>query len=411
MKRRFIATLFLLATFTGSLALLGFQGCKSSGNGTGSTLSSYSRTLTSLNTATSTVTNSCTLVSRDTSSCQTARTALGLSGNWLKFSCNVTLGLADASGNSTTNYAAATYVTVTFVDLPDYSSNYYVSGTYSFTANSSSVGGSFSSLSNTYSPSYPNPSNIAQQSITMNIPITPSHWTTTQAMDLGQIGVSINGVALYSNLASGSDSIYTEESSFDQCKGHPSSENGGTYHYHSEPYSISYNDNNLIGVMRDGYFIFGRKDYNGTDVSATWTSSTNLASSTGTDMLYIYGGHTGVDPQLGTGSSFHYHLTQFTGCVHYSGSNSGSSNTLVHYPDDGSTTCFCTGSNVGSVLTAYFLTGHGAGGTYSTPSTASVSNGSDTCTTGGTTYTTTLQSSTSGTRYYYGTPGTCSGCN
>ena len=393
--------------FTGTvltLALFFFGGCRSSGNATGNTIT---RTLNALNTATSTVNNSCTLVTRDTTSCQAARTALGLSGNWLKFSCNVTLGLTDSSGNSTTTYSKASNVTVAFVDLPDHSSNYYsTSGSYSFTANSSSVSGSFQDLTNSYVPSYPNPANIAQQSITMSIPINPSHWSSTQAMDLGQTGVTINGVAIYSNLANAADSIYTEEASFDQCKGHPSTENGGTYHHHSEPYSISYNDNKLIGVMRDGYFIYGRKDYDGTDVSATWTSTSSLSSTTGTDMLYVYGGHAGTDPQTGTGNTFHYHLTQFTGCLHYTGTGSS----LTHYPDDGSTTCFCTG-NTGSLLTAYFLTGHGTGGTFSTPSTATVSNGSATCVYNSTTYTTTLQSSTAGVRYYYGTPGACSGCN
>lgn len=387
-----------------ALLLFSFGGCKSSGNATGSTVG---RTLTALNTSTSTVTNNCTLVTRDTSSCQAARTALGLSGNWLKFSCNVTLGLTDASGNSTTSYSKASYVTVSFVDLPDHSSNYYATGgSYSFTANSTSVSGSFQDLTNSYSPTYPNPANNAQQSITMSIPISPAHWSSTQTMDLGQVGVTINGIAIYSNLGNGSDSIYTESYSFDQCQGHPSTENGGTYHHHSEPYSISSNDNKLIGVMRDGFFIYGRKDFDGTDVSATWTSTSSLSSTTGSDMLYMYGGHTGTDPLTGTGSSFHYHLTQFTGCVHYTGSTTS----LVHYPDDGSTTCFCTG-NVGTLLTAYFLTGHGTGGTYSTPSSASVSNGSATCTYNSTTYTNTLQSSTAGARYYYGTPGACTGCN
>lgn len=379
-------------------------GCSSSDDSS----STSGRTLTAYNTSTSTINNNCTLVSRSTTSCQAARTALGFTGNWLKFSCNVTLGLVDASGNTVTKYSSATYVTVSFSDLPDYSSNYYPSkGTYSFTANSATVTGSMSTLKNSYSPSYPNPADIAQQSIVMKIPVSPSHWSSTQTMDMGMIGVSVNGIALYSNLANGSDSIYTEESSFDECKGHPSTENGGTYHYHSEPYSISYNDNALIGVMRDGYFIFGRKDYDGTDQSTNLNSSaTNLGSTTAADMLYIYGGHTGVDPQTGTGSSFHYHLTQFSACMHYTGSTT----TLVHYPDDGASTCFCTG-NVGSTLTAYFLTGHGSGGTFQTPSSATVSNGSATCTYNSTTYTTTLQNSTAGTRYYYGTPGACTGCN
>src|SRR4051812_45442340 len=37
--------------------------------------------------------SSCAQLSRDTTDCQATRTAMGFSGNWLKFSCNVVLGL------------------------------------------------------------------------------------------------------------------------------------------------------------------------------------------------------------------------------------------------------------------------------------------------------------------------------
>ena len=46
------------------------------------------------------------------------------------------------------------------------------------------------------------------------------------------------------------DDIYQEAKTFDRCGGHP--EGTGVYHYHSEPYAISYDDDNFIGVMRDG---------------------------------------------------------------------------------------------------------------------------------------------------------------
>lgn len=415
MKRQnlFVSLASIVTVVSATAFLAG--GC--SGSSSSSPTGSGSRTLTALDTATSTVNNGCTLVTRDTTSCQAARTALGLSGNWLGFSCNVVLGLTDANGNTVTSTSNAAYVTVAFHDLPDYSSNFYVAGsTYNFTANGSTVTGSFGDLSNTFSPTYPNPSNIAQQSITMSIPYNPTKAGSTQTMGMGMIGVTINGVAIYDNVADSTDSIFTEEYSFDQCKGHPSNENNGTYHYHSEPYSISFDDNNLIGVMLDGFFVFGRKDHDGTDVSVTGTQSTNLASTTGTDMLYIYGGHTGADPQSGTGSTFHYHLTQFTACTHYTGSRAA--NDLIHYPDDGQASCFCTGSSVGNSITIYSLTGHGNGATYATfpTGTSEVSNGSDTCTTGGTTYTNSmpnnsLSGSATAIRYYYGTPGTCTGCN
>ena len=199
-------------------------------------------------------------------------------------------------------------------------------------------------------------------------------------MPLGPVGVSIDGVPIYSNLASSTDNIYAEAGSFDTCQGHPSAENGGTYHYHSEPYGISYQDTNLIGVMRDGYFIYGRYDYGSTtDIDVSSTSSNE----------YIYGGHVGTQPTDNTGSTFHYHATKSVGCYHMSGTS--------HYSDDGNTTCSLgTG---GSLVTAYFVTGHGNGGVFATVPTSTVDGAG-------------MVKSTAAVRYYYGSAaGSCTGCS
>lgn len=111
-------------------------------------------------------------------------------------------------------------------------------------------------------------------------------------MALGVVGVAINGVSLFDNTAAPGDDIYQEALSFDPCQGHPA---GSKYHYHSEPYSISYNDSNLIGVMRDGYFLYGRKDMDG--------STPSLDSS---------GGHTGTTPDSPSTPVYHYHTNQQT---------------------------------------------------------------------------------------------------
>src|SRR4051812_12859103 len=63
--------------------------------------------------ATSTVTNGCALVDRDTSACKAARTAQGLTGSWLSFSCRVTLT------------QMSTYVLAAADSRPDYTSNYF----------------------------------------------------------------------------------------------------------------------------------------------------------------------------------------------------------------------------------------------------------------------------------------------
>jgi hypothetical protein len=315
------------------------------------------------------------------------RTALGLSGNWLSFSCNVVLGLATSNGTTTTTYADAAYVTVTTYDLPDHTSNYYPSsGSYSFTANSTTISGDYSSMYTAYTTSFPDPSTISQQSITMNIPLTASY-SGSQTMSVGMVGIAIDGVGIYNSQANETDNIFAEAGSFDTCQGHPAD---GQYHYHNEPYAISYDDNNLIGVMRDGYWVYGRKDYDGTIPG----SIANLEAGGTTSTIYKYGGHTGTDPVSDSGSTFHYHLTEWSGCYdESSGVKSG---------DDGQTndtlntggTGTCSGS--WGWVDAWFLTGHGNGGVFA--SVPSGLNGQ------------TPSQSTVGIRYYYGTPGTCSGC-
>lgn len=116
-------------------------------------------------------------------------------------------------------------------------------------------------------------------------------------MALGPVGLAIDGVAIYDNQAAGGvgGTIWDEVGSFDECQGHP--DNDSMYHYHTEPYSISHDDDKLIGVMRDGYFVYGRLDETG-------VQPTNLDSN---------GGHTGVTPYSNGASVYHYHLNLQSG--------------------------------------------------------------------------------------------------
>jgi hypothetical protein len=329
---------------------------------------------------------SCTKTTRDTSSCEDARTALGLSGDWLKFSCNVVLGLADGSLLSVSSYASATYVTVTATGLPDHKSNFYpTSGSYEFNANDYTVTGDYNDMYTSFSPSFPNPHSIAQQSYVLYIPINPTS-STHANMSLGVVGISVDGIPIYNSLASGSDNIFAEAFSFDECQGHPAT--GDTYHYHSEPYAVSYQDSNLIGVMRDGFFIYGRYDYGGsTDLDVSNTSSDE----------YIYGGHVGASPTDGTGSRFHYHATKADGCYHRNIAGTDIKADDGNVTVDGSNPC--SGPTPGGTqVTVYMLTGHGNGGTFVSVPTASDNGG-------------TMLNSTVAQRYYYGSAaGACTGC-
>src|SRR5690606_12512895 len=87
LKRLAVAFVLILVS---SLLIKGCGGSTSTSAGDGGS-GITSCTLTDNTTETSQSSNGCYLLTRDTTSCQASRTAQGLSGFWLKFSCRVTL--------------------------------------------------------------------------------------------------------------------------------------------------------------------------------------------------------------------------------------------------------------------------------------------------------------------------------
>ncbi len=218
---------------------------------------------------TSTVSPSgCPVLERDTRACEAERKAQGLSGYWLQFSCRVSLS------STTTN--GATVVRAEADGQPDYTS-FYFSTTHA--------------CYETYSGSIRNPNSIATQSYIIDFPVAQD--MTSQAMRGAIVGLALNGVPIFGNFAAPGDDIFTEAKTFDRCGAHP--QNTGAYHYHSEPYALSYDDARFIGVMRDGYPIYGRKDADG--------SAPTLDSA---------GGHTGVTADSPTTPVYHYHVNEQT---------------------------------------------------------------------------------------------------
>lgn len=344
---------------------------------------------------------SCPELTRDTSSCQSARAALGLTGNWLAFSCNVVEGLATSSQATTTSISSAAYVTLAFEDLPDYTSNYYpTTGSYDFDAYTYTVTGTFDSLYASFSTYFPDPNFIADKTFTLYVPLAPqaaaSESQSMSGMNGGVEGVTLNGVGVFDSAAGATDNIFAEAGSFDECGGHP--DNMSTYHYHAEPYSISYQDDRLIGVMRDGFFIYGRQDADG---STPGTLANQESGGTGTDnLIYIYGGHTGAAPSTADTNPFHYHLTEWKGCYDETKPGNGPPTKLdddgATYDPSGTFNSPATTTCNGTWVDAWFLTGHGNGGVFAqvpenlqteAPAQTQVAN-----------------------RYFYGTPGPCTGC-
>ena len=237
-------------------------GCGGGGGGGTTTTTTTTCTLTANTTASATVNaNGCAVLVRDTSACNGSRTAQGLTGYWLKFSCRVTL---TKSGNDVVAVADG---------LPDTKSNYFATTDPcydDFTANTQ------------------NPNSISSQSYTITFPGSPT--TSSQTMNgTAVVGLALNGVPIFGNFAAPGDDIFEEAQTFDRCGAHP--QNTGKYHYHSEPYSITQDDFNFVGVMRDGYPIYGRRDPDGT-----------------LPTLDTFGGHTGFTVDSPSVAVYHYHV-------------------------------------------------------------------------------------------------------
>ncbi len=206
----------------------------------------------------------CALETRDTSACKASRVAAGLSGHWLNMSCRVAL--------TRTTIANVDYIEARSDGQPDHTSSYFA------TSDPCHVD---------YAGGVQNPNTIAKLSDDILFPVAPN--TASATMPGGVVGLALNGVGIFSNAAAPGDDIYKEVATFDACAGHP--QMNGAYHYHTEPFSISNDDSAFIGVMRDGYPIYGRRDLDGSMPT-----------------LDTFGGHTGVTVDSPSVATYHYHL-------------------------------------------------------------------------------------------------------
>jgi hypothetical protein len=183
----------------------------------------------------------------------------------------------------------------------------YVSGT-NYIFKSQNIPNNKSAYFGTSSPMYeafttagnsPNPSSIGSQKLVYTIPSSVSKGSGTDSTQGGlvSIGITVNGLAIYNNAAAPGDVLANETKGFDNYGGHP--ESTSMYHHHAQPSKISVNDASLIGVILDGYAIYGKKCDNGTSSSADDFTPTDL------DSLH---GHTKVTTHFPT-ATYHYHLT------------------------------------------------------------------------------------------------------
>jgi hypothetical protein len=125
-----------------------------------------------------------------------------------------------------------------------------------------------------------NPNTISSQSLTLTIPKTPTLKTSSLDATAGidAVGITTYGVVIFNNQAAPGDSLATEYQSMDTWEGHP--QNTGKYHYHTEPTRLTSNGSELIGVMIDGYPIYGKKKQDGTYPTLDATTHTVACTTT-----------------------------------------------------------------------------------------------------------------------------------
>lgn len=141
------------------------------------------------------------------------------------------------------------------------------------------------------------PGTMRSGSYTLTVPASPEIASNSSSTGLGAIGIAVTGAPIF-NDEEGPNVALSENvaSGFDYAGGHmgPSG-----YHYHLESSDVpentlvSHNDEQLVGILQDGFLIYGRK------CNATETYPTDLDES---------GGHTSATQHSGTDEFYHYHI-------------------------------------------------------------------------------------------------------
>lgn len=128
----------------------------------------------------------------------------------------------------------------------------------------------------------------------LTVPVSPQVASNSSATPLGAIGISISGAPIFNDSEGNGDLSMGVIQGFDRNGAHTGPQ---TYHYHLEPKAISYDDDALVGIMADGFLIFGRRCYSVADYP------TDLDASNGHTSVTLYTGSTLEDAE------YHYHVS------------------------------------------------------------------------------------------------------
>lgn len=141
------------------------------------------------------------------------------------------------------------------------------------------------------------PGGIGSGSFTLTVSAAPELATASSATGLGPIGISVTGVPIFNDTEGPNRPLEAEiAQTFDYAGAH----NGPSgYHYHVESSNVpentvlSHDDEKLVGIMADGFLIYGRK------CSAIGDHPTDLDES---------GGHASSTQHATDRAFYHYHI-------------------------------------------------------------------------------------------------------
>ena len=125
-------------------------------------------------------------------------------------------------------------------------------------------------------------------SYSLTVPVSPQKASQTSATGLGAIGLAVSGAVIYNDQEGPNVPLDNAATSLDFSGAHTGPQ---SYHYHLEPTAWSQDDSQLIGIISDGFFLYGRRDLDGSYPSD----------------LDASGGHTGPTPHNADGE-YHYHI-------------------------------------------------------------------------------------------------------
>ncbi|MEM1136916.1 MAG: YHYH protein [Bacteroidota bacterium] len=126
-------------------------------------------------------------------------------------------------------------------------------------------------------------------SYTLRVPANPSKASSSTATGLGAIGIAVSGAVIYNDQEGPNVPLDNAAPSLDYSGAHTGPQ---SYHYHLEPTAWSQDDDKLIGIIADGFLLYGRK----------CTSTGNYPNDLDTS-----GGHTSITAHS-TEDIYHYHI-------------------------------------------------------------------------------------------------------